>query len=139
MDEEDAKREAKIMKASIKNHIMFGLDDASLKLQAQLPEIMKRLTSRPPSPNSHQINALPEISIELKILKWKSDRKTHVLTLLKSNARVEHMSREDALGLDAADLLYLLELQLCRDEDNEDSMNFELQFKGQIREKLMRE
>ncbi|MFS7910969.1 hypothetical protein Hanom_Chr02g00112441 [Helianthus anomalus] len=34
MDDEDAKREAEIMKRAIKNQILYGLDNASLKLQA---------------------------------------------------------------------------------------------------------
>ncbi|KAJ0939400.1 hypothetical protein HanRHA438_Chr02g0060701 [Helianthus annuus] len=139
MDEEDEKRESDIMKLAIKNQIWYGLDDASLKLQAQLAETVKKLTIRPPSPNSSQIKLLPRNPLDSKILKWKSDKKTHVLTLLKSNGRVEHISRDDALGLGATDLQDLLELQLHRDEDDEDSLNFELQSKGKIREKLMRE
>ena len=68
-----------------------------------------------------------------------SDQKTHVLTLLRFNGEVKHISRNQALGLSAEDLQDLLELTLCRDENDEDSMNFELQFKGQVRELLMRQ
>ncbi|MFS7943335.1 hypothetical protein Hanom_Chr06g00499141 [Helianthus anomalus] len=106
---------------------------------AKLQEIAKRVMSRPPSPNTSKIKALPRNPLNSKILKWKSDQKTHVLTLLKSSGEVKHISREDALGLSVADLQDLLELQLCRDKDDEDSLNFELQFKGQVREMLMRQ
>ncbi|MFS7954385.1 hypothetical protein Hanom_Chr07g00629651 [Helianthus anomalus] len=89
--------------------------------------------SRHPSPNSSQIKSHLRNPLDSKILKWKSNKKIHVLTLLKSNGSVEHISREDALGLNAADLLDVLDLQLCRDEDDEYSLNFELQFKGKVR------
>ncbi|MFS7913833.1 hypothetical protein Hanom_Chr02g00146371 [Helianthus anomalus] len=95
--------------------------------------------SRPSSPNSSQIKTLPRNPPDSKILKWKSDQMTHVLTLLKSSGEVKHITREDALGLSVADLQDLFELQLCRDEDDEDSLNFELQFEGQVREMLMRQ
>ncbi|MFS7998289.1 hypothetical protein Hanom_Chr12g01151911 [Helianthus anomalus] len=133
IDEEDAEREADIMKVAIKQMIEENPDSAKLQ------EIAKRFMSRPPSPNSHQIKCIPRNPLNSKILKCKSAKKTHALTLLKSNGKVEHISREDALGPSAADLLDILDLQLCRDEDDEDSLNFEVQFKGQVREKLMRE
>ncbi|MFS7937499.1 hypothetical protein Hanom_Chr05g00428281 [Helianthus anomalus] len=96
--------------------------------------------SRSSSPNSSQNKTLPRNPPDSKILKWKSDQKTHVLTLLKSSGEVMHLTREDALGLGVADLQDLFDFQLCRDDDDdEDSLNFELQFKGQISEKLVRQ
>ncbi|MFS7946987.1 hypothetical protein Hanom_Chr06g00542721 [Helianthus anomalus] len=100
IDEEDAGREPDIMKVAIKKMVEENPDSAKLQ------EIAKRFMSRPP-PNSHQIKSIPRNPLNSKILKWKSDKKTHVLTLLKFNGRVEHISREDALGLNAADLLDL--------------------------------
>ena len=70
---------------------------------------------------------------------WKSDKRTHELTLIKSDGSVEKISRENALGLNPVDLQDLFNLQLDRDEDDTDSLDFELQFKGQIWEMLMRE
>ena len=83
--------------------------------------------------------SLPSNPSDPKILKWKSDKQTHVLTLLKSDGSVVHISREDALGLKAEDLQSLFDLPLCRDEDDSDAMEFELQFKGQVREFLQRQ
>ncbi|MFS7930588.1 hypothetical protein Hanom_Chr04g00346021 [Helianthus anomalus] len=64
----------------------------------------KRVISRPPSPNSSKIKTLPRNPLSSKILKWKFDQKTHVLTLLKSSGKIEHISRENALGLSVEDL-----------------------------------
>ena len=49
------------------------------------------------------------------------------------------ISREQALGLSLEDLQDLLDLPLSRDDEDTDALNFELQFKGQIRELLMRQ
>ncbi|MFS8007817.1 hypothetical protein Hanom_Chr14g01265441 [Helianthus anomalus] len=127
--EEEAQEELEFLKLVVKQ--MLVENPESTKLQ----EIAKGFMIRPSSPNTSQNKTLPRNPPDSKILKWKSDQKTHVLTLLKSSGEVKHITREDALGLGVADLQELLELQLCRDEDDEDSMNFELQFKGQIRDK----
>ena len=139
MDEEDEKREAEIRKEAIRNQLRYGLDDASLQLQAQVAQALQKLANRPQSPNSSQIKLLPRNQSDPKILMWKSDKQTHELTLIKSDGSVEKISRENALGLNPVDLQDLFNLQLDRDEDDTDSLDFELQFKGQIREMLMRE
>ncbi|KAJ0532426.1 hypothetical protein HanIR_Chr09g0396681 [Helianthus annuus] len=138
MDEEDEKREVEIRKESIRNQLQYGLDDASLQLQAQVAQTLQTLASRPQSPNSSQTKLLPRNPLDPKILKWKSDKQTHELTLTKSDGSVEKILRENALGLNPVDLQDLFNLQLDRDEDDTDSLDFELQFKGQIRERLMR-
>ncbi|MFS8029576.1 hypothetical protein Hanom_Chr17g01523891 [Helianthus anomalus] len=104
IDEEDEKREEEIRKEAIRNQIDFGMNEASLQLQAQVVATIQKLASRPQSPNSSKIKLLPRNPLDPKILKWKSDKKTHILTLLKSNGRVEYISREDALGLSEGDL-----------------------------------
>ena len=67
-----------------------------------------------------------------------SDQKTHVLTLLRFNGEVKHISRNQALGLSAEDLQDLLELTLCRDEDDTSSKDFEEEFKRKAKELLMK-
>ncbi|MFS7916714.1 hypothetical protein Hanom_Chr03g00180581 [Helianthus anomalus] len=133
MEEEEKAQEADIMKMALQRMIEENTD--SEKPQ----DLAKRVITRPPSPNSSKIKALPRNPLNSKILKWKSDQKTHALTLLKSSGEVKHISRENALGLCVADLQDLLKLQLCRDEDDEDSLNSELQFKWQTREMPMRQ
>ncbi|KAJ0805569.1 hypothetical protein HanPI659440_Chr02g0079781 [Helianthus annuus] len=90
------------------------------------------------SPNSSSISLVPRKPTDPKILKWKSASDTHVLTLLRSNGSVEKLKMENAYGLDACDLQDLLNLNLERDINGMISLDFELQFKGQIREMLMR-
>ncbi|MFS8007672.1 hypothetical protein Hanom_Chr14g01263831 [Helianthus anomalus] len=126
INEEDEKREADIRKEAIKTQLLYGLDKDSLKLQVQFTETIKRLSSRPQSPSSSQLKILPRNPSDPKILKWKSDKQTHELMLLKSDGRVVKISREDALGLDVNELQNLLNLQLHRDEDDVDSLDFEL-------------
>lgn len=82
--------------------------------------------------------SLPYNPSDPKILKWKSDKQTHELTLLRSDGSVLQVSREEALGLKVEILQELLELTLCREEDDSDSMEFELSFKGQIRDLINR-
>ncbi|MFS7914953.1 hypothetical protein Hanom_Chr02g00159571 [Helianthus anomalus] len=125
-------------KEAIKCQIEFHMDDAADQLTTQLHETIKQLASRPHSPNSSQITLIPRKPSDPKILKWKSSSDTDVLTLLRSDGNVERISRKDAYGLNAADLQDLLNLQLEKDEDDMNSLDFELQFKGQIREMLMR-
>ncbi|MFS7906082.1 hypothetical protein Hanom_Chr01g00055161 [Helianthus anomalus] len=132
IDEEDEKRDAEFRKEAIKNQLQHGLNEASLQLQAQFAKTIQRLASIPLSPNSSQIKLLPGNPSDPKILMWKSDKDTHVLTLLRSNGSVEKLTRDDALGLNASDLQDLMKLQLQRDEDDTDSMDVELQFKGKI-------
>ncbi|KAJ0615331.1 hypothetical protein HanIR_Chr02g0072911 [Helianthus annuus] len=123
----------------------FIMKEALKRMTAENPDLAKSqdpakaVITRPPSPNSLKIKTLPRNPLDSKTLKWKSDQKTHILTLLKSSGEVKHISRENALSLRVEDLQDLLELQLCRDENDEDSMNFELQFKGQVKELLMRQ
>ena len=61
------------------------------------------------------------------------------MTLIRSDGSVEEIKMDSAYNLNAYDLQDLLDLELERD-DEEDmfSLDFELQFKGQIREMLMR-
>ncbi|MFS7993784.1 hypothetical protein Hanom_Chr12g01098181 [Helianthus anomalus] len=94
--------------------------------------------TRPQSLNSSSNKNLPRNPLDSKILKWKSDKQTHVLALIKSSGEVKKISREQALGLSVEDLQDFLDLTLCRDEDDTNSLDFELQFKGQVRELLMR-
>ena len=93
--------------------------------------------SRPTSPNSSKNKSLPRNPLGLKILKWTSDQKTHVLTLVRSNGEVKYISRKEALGLSVEDLQDLLELSLCRDEDDQSAKNFEAEFKEQAKALLM--
>ncbi|MFS8024560.1 hypothetical protein Hanom_Chr16g01464671 [Helianthus anomalus] len=138
-NEEDEERCVEHRKEAIKNQVQFGLDDASQQLVAQISETIKKLSSRPQSPNSSQIKLLPRKPSDPKILKCKYNKDTHVLTLIRSDVSVEKLSRKAAYGLNAGDLQDLLNLQLHRDEEDTDSLDFELQFKGQIWELLMRE
>ena len=61
------------------------------------------------------------------------------MTFLRSGGEVEKISRKQALGLSLEDLQDLLDLPLSRDDEDTDALDFELQFKGQIRELLMRQ
>ena len=109
-----------------------------------IEEAFKRMSeslqvfTRPLSPNSSKNKSLPRNPFGLKILKWMSDQKTHVLTLVRTNGEVKYISRKEALGLGVEDLQDLLELTLCRDEDDSSSKDFEVEFKRQVRELLMR-
>ncbi|MFS7962552.1 hypothetical protein Hanom_Chr08g00728001 [Helianthus anomalus] len=114
------------------------LDDVANQLTAQLAKTIKRLASRPHSPNSSQITLVPRKPSDPKIPKWNSSSDTHVLTLLRSDGNFERIIRKDAYGLSADDLQELLNLQLERDEEDTYYLDFELQFKGQILEMLMR-
>ena len=99
---------------------------------------LRELIGRPPSPNSSKIKMHPSHSSDSKILKWKSDKETHELTLLRSDGSVQKLSMDEAPGLSAEDLQTLLNLTLDRDAEDLFSLHFELQLKGQIRESLMR-
>ncbi|MFS7961967.1 hypothetical protein Hanom_Chr08g00721151 [Helianthus anomalus] len=76
--------------------------------------------------NNLQIRLSQETHQIQKILKWMSDQKTHVLTLIRFDGEVKKISREQALGLSVEDMQDLLELTLCRDEDDTASLDFEL-------------
>ena len=95
--------------------------------------------NRPASPNTSANKHLPRNPPGLKIQKWATDKQTCVLTLLRFGGEVEKISREQALGLSLEDLQDLLDLPLSRDDEDTDALDFELQFKGQIRELLMRQ
>ena len=95
--------------------------------------------NRPASPNTSTNKHLPRNPPGSKIQKWETDKQTCVLTLLRSGGEVEKISREQALGLSLEDLQDLLDLPLSRDDEDTDALDFELQFKGQIRELLMRQ
>ena len=60
------------------------------------------------------------------------------MTLVRTNGEVKYISRKEALGLSVEDLQDLLELTLCRDEDDLSSKEFEAEFKRQAKELLMR-
>ncbi|KAJ0580928.1 hypothetical protein HanRHA438_Chr04g0174121 [Helianthus annuus] len=92
--------------------------------------------NRPASPNTSSNKNLPRNS---KVLKWKTDKQTHVLTVIKSSGEVKKISREQALGQSLEDLQDLLDLPLSKDDDDTNALAFELQLKGQIRELLMRQ
>ena len=111
----------------------------NLLSSSDLSESIANLVSRPQSPNSSSIILCPRKPTDPKIVKWKSCSNTQVLTLIRSNGSVEEIKMDSAYNLNAYDLQDLLDLQLERD-DEEDmfSLDFELQFKGQIREMLMR-
>ena len=108
-----------------------------------IEEAFKRMSeslhvlSRPSSLNSSANKSLPRNPLGLKILKWMSDQKTHVLTLVRANGEVKYISRKEALGLSVEDLQDLLELSLCRDEDDQSAKNFEAEFKEQAKALLM--
>ncbi|MFS7975636.1 hypothetical protein Hanom_Chr10g00882911 [Helianthus anomalus] len=95
--------------------------------------------NRPASPNTSANKHLPRNPPGSKIQKWETDKQTCVLTLLRSGGEVDKISREQALGLRLEDLQDLLDIPLSRDDEDTDALNFELQFKGQIRELLMRQ
>ncbi|KAJ0916301.1 hypothetical protein HanPSC8_Chr06g0260061 [Helianthus annuus] len=95
--------------------------------------------NRPASPNTSANKHLPRNPPGSKIQKWATDKQTCVLTLLRSGGVVDKISREQALGLSLEDLQDLLDLPLSRDDEDTDALDFELQFKGQIRELLMRQ
>ncbi|MFS7963187.1 hypothetical protein Hanom_Chr08g00735131 [Helianthus anomalus] len=115
------------------------MDPAADLLVAKIMETLTKLVSRPQSPNSSLISIVPRKPFYPKILKWKSSSHTHVLALLRSDGNVEKLKMEDAYGLDACYLLDLLNLDLeMDDEEDTISLDFELQFKGQIQEMLMR-
>ncbi|MFS7963378.1 hypothetical protein Hanom_Chr08g00737371 [Helianthus anomalus] len=95
--------------------------------------------NRPASPNSSTNKNLPRNPSGSKVLKWKTDKQTHVLTVFRSDGEVKKLTREQALGPSLEDLQDLLDLPLSRDEDDTDALTFELQFKGQIRELLLRQ
>ncbi|KAJ0743088.1 hypothetical protein HanPI659440_Chr10g0371691 [Helianthus annuus] len=108
-----------------------------------IEEAFKRMSeslhvfSRPLSLNSLGNKSLPRNPLGFKILKWMSDQKTHVLTLVRANGEVKHISRKEALGLSVQDLQDLLELSLCRDEDDQSAKEFEAEFKEQAKALLM--
>ena len=131
MSEEDQKKFADtFIKEGLYNQIHFFSDPTTEKL--------RELIGRPPSPNSSRIKVHLSKSSDSKILKWKVNKDTHELTLLRSDGEAQKLSMDDAYSLCADDLQTLLNLELERDAEDLYSLNFELQFKGQIRESLMR-
>ncbi|MFS8015919.1 hypothetical protein Hanom_Chr15g01362361 [Helianthus anomalus] len=108
-----------------------------------LEEAFKRMSdslhvfSRPSSLNSSANKSLPRNPLGLKILKWMSDQRTHVLTLVRANGEVKYISRKEALGLSVEDMQNLLELSLCRDEDDQSAKKFEVEFKSHAKALLM--
>jgi hypothetical protein len=131
MSEEEQKKFADtFVKEGLLNQIRYFSDPTS--------ERLREIIGRPPSPNSSKIKMHPSHSIDSKILKWKSNKDTHELTLLRSDGKIQKLSMDDAHGLCAEDLQTLLNLELERDAEDLFSLSFELQLKGQIRESLMR-
>ena len=131
MSEEDTRKfNETYVKEGLLNQLRFFSDPVTEKF--------RELIGRPPSPNSSKIKMHPSHSSDSKILKWKSDKETHELTLIRSDGSIQKLSMDDAPGLSAEDLQTLLNLTLDRDADDLFSLSFELQLKGQIRESLMR-
>ena len=131
MSEEDQRKFADtFIKEGLFNQVHFFSDPTTEKL--------RELIGRPPSPNSSRIKIQLSKSTDSKILKWKVNKDNHELTLLRSDGRVQKISMDDAYSLCAEDHQTLLNLDLERDEEELFALNFELQFKGQIRESLMR-
>jgi hypothetical protein len=131
MSEEDQRKFADtFIKEGLFNQIHYFSDPTTEKL--------RELIGRPPSPNSSRIKVHLSKSTDSKILKWKVNKDNHELTLLRSDGRVQKISMDDAYSLCAEDHQALLNLDLERDEEDLFALNFELQFKGQIRESLMR-
>ncbi|KAJ0588434.1 hypothetical protein HanIR_Chr04g0174611 [Helianthus annuus] len=123
--------------AIVKKGILLMLKEES-ELE-QSASTAQPVMNRPASPNSSTNKNLPKNPSGSKIQKWKTDKQTHVLTLLRSDGEEKKLTREQALGLSLEDLQDLLDLPLSRDDDDTDALTFELQFKGQIRELLLRQ
>jgi len=81
--------------------------------------------TRPASLNTSSNKNLPRNPPYSKVLKWKTDKQTHVLTVFKSSGEVKKITMEQALGLSLEDLQDLLDLPLCRDDDDTDALAFE--------------
>ena len=106
--EESAKESYDIYrKEGLRNQILSHSDPVSDKL--------REMIGRPPSPNSSSIKLQPRKPSDSKILKWKCNKVTHELTLLRSDGDVQHISMNDAYGLNDKDLEDLLSLELERD------------------------
>ena len=118
------------IKEGIQNMIDYPTNDSSAKLAKDLKQLAPSQTSAITAPSRKPSDP--------KILKWKVNKDTHELTLLKSDGNATKLSMEDAYGLTAEDFQELLCLELEKDADDLESLNFELQFKGQIREFFLR-
>src|ERR1043165_6625605 len=104
MSEEDQKKFADtFVKEGLFNQIHYFSDPTS--------EELRKLIGRPPSPNSSRIKLHLSRSSDSKILKWKVNKDTHELTLLRSVGSAQKLSMDDAHGLCADDLQTLLNLR----------------------------
>ena len=82
MSEEDQKKFADtFIKEGLYNQIHFFSDPTTEKL--------RELIGRPPLPNSSTINLQPSRSSDSKTLKWKVNKDTHELTLLRSDGELK--------------------------------------------------
>ncbi|KAJ0464703.1 hypothetical protein HanHA300_Chr14g0530271 [Helianthus annuus] len=121
----------------VKEGIMLMMKEES-ELE-QSASTAQPVMNRPASPNTSTNKNLPRNPPGSKVLKWKTDKQTHVLTVFKSSGEMKKLTREQALGQSLKDLQDLLDLPLRRDDDDTYALTFELQLKGQIRELLMRQ
>ncbi|KAJ0480488.1 hypothetical protein HanIR_Chr13g0632251 [Helianthus annuus] len=135
IEPDQQKRQEQIEKETAED--VAAANDVIEKALKQMSDSLQLFT-RPTSPNSSGNKSLPRNPLGLKVLKWMSDQKTHILTLVRSNGKVKYISRKEALGLSVEDLQDLLELSLCMDEDDSSSKDFEEEFKRQAKELLMR-
>ncbi|MFS7919214.1 hypothetical protein Hanom_Chr03g00210141 [Helianthus anomalus] len=142
------RRSQKQLDAETIQELMAGDDLVKEGIQRMIRETLELKQSattaqpvmnRPASPNTSANKHLPRNPPGSKIQKWETDKQTCILTLLRSGGEVKKISREQALGLSLEDLQDLLDLPLSRDDEDTDALDFELQFKGQIRELLMRQ
>ncbi|MFS8016625.1 hypothetical protein Hanom_Chr15g01370761 [Helianthus anomalus] len=142
------RRSRKQLDAESLQELMAGDDLVKEGIQKMIREALKvkqsattaqPVMNRPASPNTSANKHLPRNPPGSKIQKWVTDKQSCVLTLLRSGGEVKKISREQALGLSLEDLQDPLDLPLSRDDEDTDALNFELQFKGQIRELLMRQ
>ncbi|XP_035832012.1 triadin-like [Helianthus annuus] len=96
-DAKEAKQEAVYMKEALKRMIEENHPDS-----AKLQEVAKSLLSWPSSPNSQPIKTLPRNPLNSKILKWKSDKQTHIESHdleLQKQSKMTESSRQQNVGL----------------------------------------
>ena len=88
--------------AIVKKGILLMLKEES-ELE-QSASTAQPVMNRPASPNTSSNKNLPRNPPGSKVLKWKTDKQTHVLTVFKSSGKVKKLTREQALGLSLEDL-----------------------------------
>ncbi|MFS7936027.1 hypothetical protein Hanom_Chr05g00410551 [Helianthus anomalus] len=94
------------------------------KNEARKEDLVDTTMGRHVSLNSSAITLVPKNPPGLKILKWKSNKDTFELTLLRANGKVQKISIKSASGLRIFFLQDLISLQLERALEDTDSMNF---------------